>query len=216
MPLFSFQEGLILFIHVPKTGGSSVSWTLNEVAKRALWNLRKSEIIPCTPQHFHAAILDTLVPNDYPIWSFVIVRHPIVRLLSEYRWRSDNYARQGKSIEPFDAWVSQTFEQYLLNSYVFDNHIRPQCEFILERVEIFKFEDGLSKVYEALQKHVSNQVLGSDTRDIRRNKSTKSHISMTRGTYESILEFYRDDFDSFSYPIGIEAIDNVTLHSPKL
>jgi len=114
-----------------------------------------------TPQHLHRAVTSKLFDDGFIDYSFSIVRDPIDRLMSEYRWRlrSGVISRKlppnmpkwkrkilrkiGKMNLDFDKWVRVTLEDYVDYPWIYDNHIRPQSEFIAGVDTLFPFENGL-------------------------------------------------------------------------
>jgi len=144
MPLYSRRDNRILFIHIPKTAGSSItsafkkaSYTvkyLNEPARTGSPDQK-----PCNPQHYHAELIEQkILPEcewfDFT-YKFTITREPLQRLFSEYHWRirgsDQKYGAQ------FEHWAIGMLEQRKQDPYVGDNHMRPQSEFIMSDVDVF-------------------------------------------------------------------------------
>jgi len=195
MPLFRFGGKILLFVHIPKTGGTSVEAMLK--ACGGVEALRYSAMIPelpCTPQHFHAAILTKLIPPALYDFGFTIIRNPFDRLASEYKMR---VLKQGKPIG-FDAWVERMFARYARDPFVGDNHIRPQSEFLFEGLELFRFEDnaiqGIRDRLEAL-----GLMSAADVPWERR--SAARSMSMSSETARRIAMFYAADFERLGYHV---------------
>ena len=88
MPIYRINNRNVLFIHVPKTGGTSVERYLGLYAQPALHNqgaklLRPVKDATFTPalamQHFHAELLEAMFPPDFFDYAFMVVRHPAAR-----------------------------------------------------------------------------------------------------------------------------------------
>jgi hypothetical protein len=134
-----------LFIHVPKAGGSSFEM----VAKKLGWtelisvrgfNAEEIKFLKSSPQHFHAEILDKILNYDQLDQAIMLCREPFSRLKSEYYWQQ----AQGLRNPSPRAWLKDTFRIFENNPYVYDNHLRPQVDFVPRgvKVDIFRLEDG--------------------------------------------------------------------------
>lgn len=203
MPLFVINNNLVVFSHIPKAGGSSMELylqkrfgTLNfhvKNNKRSLSARRRSRDINCSPQHFTAQTLEILFPNK-PTHSFTIVRNPLDRIVSEYKFQ------QGKSRIGrfnFSTWLRIALGAAQRDSRIFDNHIRPQIDFIYDGMKVFKLEDGFEQVYAYIDK-----ICGSS------GKFESFHIKKRIGSakiyredVELICKFYREDFENFDYSL---------------
>lgn len=191
MPLYRIKDKLVFFVHVPKTGGTSVEKALESVGKVCLD--KKIEGFPAPSQHFHAEIYNKLLPEDFYDRGFMIVRNPFTRLISEYRHK---YSREKTKNLDFDAWVKKSFSTYQSNSYVHQNHIRPQVEFISPSVDIFKFEDGIQQCIDNITAYS-----GLEQRIIltREKLFEKTPIPARRDTFRRVADFYRNDFRKLDY-----------------
>ncbi len=143
MTLLSANGKLFYFAHIPKTGGSSVETAMRKAgARRALHFHKRLDFVRCNLQHMHAELFDTFVPPKFYNKGFCVIRHPIARLVSEYRWRQT----LDQASLPFDPWVRRQIAAYAQNPYVLDNHMRPQHEFIGKKIKVFRFEDGIDVI----------------------------------------------------------------------
>jgi hypothetical protein len=99
MPIYKKNGKAVLFVHIPKSAGTTVDhiflsngWqvTFQDGGGRADTILRHMK---CSFQHFHAALLTQIInPNSFDA-VFTILRDPMTRLQSEYRWRMDPVRR---------------------------------------------------------------------------------------------------------------------------
>jgi hypothetical protein len=193
MPFYRINGKDVIFIHIPKTGGTSVNGILMRHGRRFLHYTEKIPGLRVSPQHFHAEILSSLLHGYSVDYLFSVVRNPIDRLRSEYRMRVKTNSASGMS---FDRWWADNSRKYETNPFHLDNHLRPQVEFILDGCEIFKLEDGLNLAMDRVFMRIGltempphNHVRKGDTVD----------IQMSAETVESVLSFYRADFEAFSY-----------------
>ncbi|BBL76475.1 sulfotransferase family 2 domain-containing protein [Methylomagnum ishizawai] len=147
MPLYLLENKLVLFIHVPKAGGTSVEEYLSKHYLGLLDRGFRGHL-PCSPQHFHAAMLATAL-KDAPLdYVFMVVRNPWDRLRSEYKFRKRHF-KDAKDVD-FDEWVERAVAAYRKNRFHLDNHLRPMSEFLLPGTEVFKLEEGLAALRDTL------------------------------------------------------------------
>lgn len=101
----------------------------------------------CTPQHYTYNDLRALFRDDYFNYMFTIVRNPYARIESEYkmRWLINKNRDEGAYPE-FSQWIESRHLIARRNSHAYDNHLRPQVDFIGSRVKVFRFEDGLDTI----------------------------------------------------------------------
>lgn len=147
MPFIQFQNRNILFVHIPKTGGSSVEAWLEQHGKLHLFSVGKPPALNCTPQHLRYWDLRQLFDPAFFDYAFTIVRNPFHRLESEYRMRMIVQAEQlvAKHTD-FPIWLHAQLDAFERNAFHLDNHLRPLWHFASDRTEVFRFEDGLDQI----------------------------------------------------------------------
>jgi hypothetical protein len=198
MPLFRFERAIVLFIHVPKTGGSSIEAALRRMGGRpALLTNTTQGYAKCTPQHMQAEILSSFVPDDFYDLRFAVVRDPQSRLVSEFKMRRVGRKKRGLAPLSFASWVTQTFKRYESNPYVFDNHIRPQTALIPEGTQVFRLEDGL----EAALANVASRLDLAVPKLPRMRQGATDPVAVPATTARKIAAFYSDDYTRFGYSV---------------
>ncbi|NIZ61757.1 hypothetical protein DL239_12325 [Sedimentitalea sp. CY04] len=197
MPIYKKNGKAVLFVHIPKSAGTTVDhiflsngWkvTFQDGGGRADTILRHMK---CSFQHFHASLLTQMInPHSFDA-VFTILRNPLSRLKSEYRWRMEHGS--GPQIE-FNTWVTRMFRAYYRNRFVLDNHIRPQGQFILPGAQITALENGLEHTMTGLS-HILGESFVYDP-NTRRNTSErcKAEIPTSAMTTWLIRRFYARDF----------------------
>lgn len=138
MPLITYNNKSLYFIHIPKTGGSTITNSLLHTDGFSLPNLKnKVETEKCKVMsgHLHLAGLDIHFPeyNKYP--QFTILRNPWHKICSEYVWK-----KKDPHFNKFNKWVRNRLGKYKRNNYIDDNHFRPQIEFVSPQIKIFLTE----------------------------------------------------------------------------
>ncbi len=196
MPIVDANGKRILFVHAPKTGGTTIEHYLQSIGQLSLREGgRQPWGLPCSPQHLHAEAINRFFPGLVFDWAFTVVRHPVDRILSEYKYQT----RKGKwhyKIWPFSAWLRYVLTRAKLNAYYRDNHFRPQHEFEGFSAEVFRFEDGLNRCVDSI-----NQKLGivKPNNLIWENRSRSIELVLSNSDIKIIQEFYRTDFKRYGY-----------------
>ena len=206
MPVFRKGDLSVLFVHVPKAGGSSVErafadagWTTRfrdpRVRAGGMNDLRR-----CSPQHWHASMLDTIFQVDRFDLVFMTVREPIARFRSEYAMR--NSGSGAPSAEAVEQWHHETSRAYARDPFVHDNHLRPQSEFLLPGARVYRLEDGLEPMVAELNAAFD---LGLDPKVSRvMDRHAESGFSSSQVPVSERLErwlraTYAEDFLRFGY-----------------
>lgn len=198
MTLLSANGKLFYFAHIPKTGGSSIETAMRKAgARRALHFHKRLDYVRCNLQHMHAELFDTFVPPKFYDAGFCVIRHPIARLVSEYRWRQT--LDQAKL--PFDIWVRRQIAAYATDPYVLDNHIRPQHAFIGRKIKVFRFEHGMDAILGNISQ-MTGLALNPDTHV--RRPGTREPLTWSPETRALALRFYDGDFGPLDYDYDTE------------
>lgn len=210
MPYSSNGETVIYFCHVPKTGGRSIERWMQEYFgnlsmmdpdwtdywKRGGWRKRG---IGTSRQHMDWATAVTQL-DCQPDYVFAIVREPVSRLKSEYRFQSRHRRkRRALAAMGFSRWCRIMFVASRIYPSVFDNHFRAQSDIVPEHANLFSFEAGLEAVTCWLS-DVSPS--GQERPELRgpeqHDGSTK--IAVTPADAVLIEHWYKDDYARFDFP----------------
>ena len=196
----------MLFVHIPKTGGTSVERLFKQSGYRMAYRDGKvgrdsfNWVRQCSPQHLHAAMLEQTLRLDRFDVIFTLVREPIARFRSEYAHRQRDDLRTDTA--SVDAWVDQVLSDFERDPYVWDNHIRPQSEFLLEGSEVYRLEDGLEHMAADLRDRfglvLNDEVPHAMNRAAATGISSRE-VQVSPRTEERLREFYREDFERFGY-----------------
>lgn len=224
MPIFTKNKNNILFIHIPKSGGSSIEKIGSDLGWKESFSIRgktlsEISLYKSSFQHLHAKPLSEILNLDAFDSIFTVVRNPFNRLKSEYYWQQ----KQNLTNLAVDEWIEEIFSNYYRNSYIYDNHIRPQVEFIpnTKNTNVFKLEDnGIEKVKSLFlsiqnnsKKERSPSTFFSDkneslkeacfvaNRHEKRSIKDDSVEASFEKHYKNIVRFYKDDFFAFRYKI---------------
>lgn len=214
MPIFRLpNKKVVLFIHIPKSGGTSVEQQFRRTGcEEFLFNSKADPYFKCSSQHFHRDPLEQLLDLQKIDYIFTVVRNPVSRMISEYKFRIN----QKSTSQGIDQWYSEIQKQYKLNHFINDNHIRPSNEFIINRCRIFKLEDGLEKLFQNLSKKLSFERLGkirtqhamTSIQIMEKEKTKNPQLDISKrvqlaqpsiSTIRKIITDYSTDFDLFGY-----------------
>lgn len=198
MPAFRFGDKLILFLHIPKAGGTSINSWLAEHAPQSLYQKHRPAAFPCVPQHFHGALLDSLFAPGFFDFSFCVTRNPYSRILSEYNYRITRPRLKNRILPKpsFDTWLRRALSGYEKDPYIHSNHIRPQHEFLIGDTEHFRLEDGLAPLRRRLAELTG---LALESEIPRKNPSIPTATDMSASAAARVREFYARDFELFGY-----------------
>ena len=186
------------FIHIPKTGGSSVE---------KVFDLQKPEnlYIPgftnniggCwfAPQHFTHKLINISMPHCRNWFSFTITRNPYTKIISDYFFINKNF--YNNEIKEFneDKFV-EWFKNELLRFDI--DHKLPQSFFLDEPVNmILKFE-RLEEDFKQLSSYLKiEKSLIHDNKSLYNKEDIANQLSLK--TRELIYTNFRKDFEAFGY-----------------
>ena len=154
MPIIRVGTNLVYFAHVPKCAGSAVENYLFERFGRLALLDRKHLSVPAatrwtktSPQHVDWASVARLFPKDFFLTTFAVVRHPLARAVSAYRFQAEVEETVPESMS-FGEWLAAEAAARQSDPHRSDNHSRPQVEFLpaLGEVpcQVFHLEHGLN------------------------------------------------------------------------
>lgn len=206
MPVFRRDGKKVLYVHVPKTGGSSVERLFLRSGWKSAYLDRKvgpgsaNWLRRCSPQHMHAEMLQLMFHVDRFDLVFLTVREPLARFRSEYSMRHRDDLRTDSEL--VDAWATKAMRRYEANPFWHDNHLRPQVEFLLPGAEVYRLEDGLDRMAADLRARFGLELDAEVPHHMAREKQSgipSGQVQVSAETEKRLREFYRDDFEQFGY-----------------
>jgi hypothetical protein len=196
MPILSVEGKTVLFIHVPRTGGTAVERHFKEHGSVCFEHTLARELgLNCAPIHFHGAVLESLFDRSLFDHVFMVVRNPIDRAVSDFRYFVRRRQLAGKPPD-FSRWLRYRLFRASRNPYYMDNHFRPQTEFECFDAAVYRLEDGL----EAAVKEM-NAKLGTGVPEQlpRVNEGAGVEVAVSAADKDLIYRRYRQDFERFGY-----------------
>lgn len=211
----------LLHLHIPKTGGSTISKILKIDDKEHYYHDRPiRELTPdTTPQHMTAMQLKSLFGDVlfYRLFKFAFVRNPWDRFVSEYFWRKENLKmmqdgspclifgeKEMESLHSFSKCLDIPEEKRIICGIGFDRHLETQSSFIHNPDNGRLLVDFIGR-YERFEEDVKIvcSTLDVDIKDIpvirasKRDKDYRKYYDTE--TKKKIAEFYAEDVERGQY-----------------
>jgi hypothetical protein len=189
----------IIFIHIPKTGGTTVEYYLNCMNYIKGYGIIKNVAF----QHFnwddYNKLLGNVTYKNY--FKFTIVRNPIDRCISEFFWTPLNFGyKNGYLFDNFLKEVEDIVKNKRFYDSIYHDHFQSQSYYILNKNnkimvnKIFRFEIFF-KVKNFLKKYTKNQ---NQIQNKNKNRN-KEKLILTKKQKQKIYEIYKENFINFNY-----------------
>lgn len=210
MPLARINGTLLHFVHVPKTGGSSVNDYLRAKGTLGLYSRNPVDWARTTPQHMEAAVHAVMTPPGLADHDFIVLRDPIDRMRSEFKYRVKRATRasgvpqrgQGGAMRldledgqhfvgTFDAFVRHALARARVEPRFADNHIRPQADFWRPGLKAFLFEEGMERVFRWIDAVTGTPALPARPHS---NRSPAIEVEMSAETRTILRDAYAVDY----------------------
>jgi hypothetical protein len=201
MPVMVKDGRAVLFVHIPKTGGT----TIERLFLTSGWEMHFREgrvkrpdvfrLFRCSPQHYHAALLDEMFDISRFDVVFCMFRDPVTRFQSEFAMRHKKLAPEAATPERVATWSDRVLASYGGDPYILDNHLRPQTEFVLPGTQTYRLEDGMEAVVADLNGRFD---LGLDAEIPHQRSSEKlglatSKVQLSPALLDRVHTFYAAD-----------------------
>ena len=202
-----YKDINILYIHIPKTGGTTIESEIKKKYKQTLYSRKTNNILPfpfnrISLQHQFFRIIkfykNILNVNFNNLKVFTIVRNPYDRIISDLFW----FKLIKKSSTPEEVY--KVIKYKYLNNNNLDNHNRPQWKFIcnyknelIDFIKIF-YTENLNDSNNELNNFLGFKI---NTNNIKLNGGVKDYSKyLNNNSKELIYNFYKKDFELFNYP----------------
>jgi len=189
----------IIFIHIPRTGGTSVEKVLmgkipnyKNFCEEFCWGVSGCEMTQHWPLY---KILEFCQADKNDYFKFSFVRNPFDRLVSVFCYLKSFYEKRHSS---FDGWLRFVCDKAESSNYRYDSHEAPQSTFFqrddldfLGRFE--NFEKDFSAVLEKLE-------ISAKIPHINQSHRNKNYMDYFNKEARKMVEnAYRTDFELFEY-----------------
>lgn len=193
-----------IFIHIPKTGGQSISAMLG-IQKHDVsqWYGREVQDGQSWKDGFvvtHMRIEDIKKRVDISkYYIFAFVRNPYTRIISEYNWRMRNRAAfeeptgELMSFLEYCELLLSKWDKIMANPNITERqHVTPQHKYVDSSVDIYSYENFIHGCLK-IQKRLGM------VKPIPRVNIGQYYTKHTDKTIEITRELYRGDFERFGY-----------------
>jgi len=187
-----------VFIHIPKTGGSSIEKLLglygpNSIANcygifdgKALQHLTCSEILARQP-----------ITKKY--YKFCVVRNPYDRLLSDYYWLPNGGYQASQSVDQYLDKVEDVVQNERYSDHIYSDHFMPQHLFVYDTDRCLVNWVGRFEQLTDTAEHIKSTFsISTNFQHINYN-SDVDRVQLTQEQKDRIYNLYQKDFKLFSY-----------------
>jgi hypothetical protein len=204
MTLLIRENTSLLFLHVPKCGGSSIVEIFSSNGYSAQLQMRglpAQECLLASPQHQTCTSLRAFLRLGKLTDIFILVRNPYKRIKSEFNW---SFRDVPPSDRPdFNEWVLDSLAFALEDRSYADNHFRPSIDFLDNDVpsKVFRLEDGIELATEYFLHELGavQQVKVSHEKNSALFSQKSLDLSFKKDALDAVNKFYKYDFAAFGY-----------------
>lgn len=152
------------------------------------------------PRHQPREVLEEIFDPAMFDLVFMVVRHPVARLVSEYRYQRRKGGYRLANFLGFGWWLRYHLFRFRSNPSWRDHHFRPQTSFESLGCRVFRLEEGLAAPFAALA-----EVTGVPRNENppRRNVSVPIPVKVSGRDLCSIARVYEADFKRYGYEVAI-------------
>lgn len=196
------KDKKIIFIHVPKTAGTTIEASLGLFNSDNLYDMKGK--LPgnlTTRQHLYGSeIVKSINVDATDYYKFSVVRNPFDRLVSAFYFihnQRNMYIPTAIKHMSFEDFIRYSFNMDAIErKYIFDGHLELQSKYIdIENVEVFKFEN-ISNCFDTLNVKFGPLVFEHYLKTNHRQWQEY----YTSELMQLVYNFYKEDFERFDYP----------------
>lgn len=204
MPLFEINGRRILFIHVPKNAGTSITSLLGRYSQPRLDAKFRLSGKTFRPRHLHGELMEQMLHPGMIDFAFMVVRNPLSRMVSEYFYqrRAGVAGLRWQRFVGFEDWLQYSLWRSATDPGYWENHFRPQSEFECFGCEVFRLEDGMAAVSRRL-----GEVTGQKVDEVPvLNSQPRRPFALSARARHRIFVRYGSDFERFAYDPGVPTV----------
>jgi len=200
-----YKDKKLLFIHIPKTGGTNIEDAIKKICGQLLFSGRINDLLDnpynkISLQHqFYTTLYkyrNKIDINFNEIKMFTVVRNPYDRIISDlffFDLIKEDYTPEQ---------VCDVIKNNYLNNDELDNHTEPQYKYITDEnlklipnIKIFRCET-LNENNDELNKFIDLDI------NIKKNNVNKDYsMYLNKDSIDLINKIYKKDFELFNYDL---------------
>ena len=185
------EPSRLFFCHIPKAAGQSIIKLFERERWTADWSIMDAQTLH--PNYFEIR-LHYKRQDQKPPPSFAICRHPMRRIESAFAHnkRAENPGDMFRQLEELES--GQIFT-------IWQKHLRPASDLVLDTTKIFHFEDGLEQ---AVAKMASLRWIPYKAKIEHIAKTKKQKLDWSKAPshiVDKIMRVYAQDYYHFGYPL---------------
>ncbi len=193
------RDKKIIFIHVPKTAGTTIEWMLDmELSLENFYGIENGKAL----QHLLARDIKKKIKDYDEYIKFTVVRNPYDRFISEYKWcEMDGHGFiKCESIDEFLSYVEKVVKRNKYDENVYIDHLIPQYEYVYDKKGellvdyVGKYEE-LEDVFNYMRKNL--KVTKEEIYKL--NETKKYKVILNKEQKDRIYNLYKKDFELFNY-----------------
>lgn len=209
MPFIESAGKRILFVHIPRTAGTSIEQSMRSLAPLRFFSSEKMPFLSTTPQHFRLHELKALFGDEFFDYCFTVVRNPYRRIESIYRMRAMlAQERFIKTIPPFAVWLQVHLPRAITDPFYLDGHLRPQTDYIGSGMKVFRYEAGLQAIVNSVSEQTGLSLELPEQRYLSSN--SENGIEWNYESLSLVNKFYAHDFKAFRYSVQIPEFEETS------
>jgi len=196
------HERKIIFVHIPKTAGSSIENALGLLRSGCEngYGYKDIDGRPVALQHLLPDGIRKIIGEEAfsRYTKFTVCRNPYNRIVSEYHWRVCNKIGRVRSFDGFLDEVENVIKNNLYNKV--SDHFIPQSDFIYDSEgnqvvdHLFRFEK-LDKAEQFIQDNFGTDKL----KRLETSVPSRGKIVLTNEQKERVYKLYERDFILLGY-----------------
>jgi len=200
---FEDKQKPLLFIHIPKTGGTFVEDEFKKYNyKVGRHDPNKNLRTNSTCSFWHTPLKNNKNINFKDYITFTVVRDPYDRIISEYNWKHfPRYKGTGLTRDTeINDFVSELNKDQII--YKGDCHLVPQTEYLTDaygnKVQHILHQEHLN---EELNEFIKTYKLNIQLSTQKRNKQSRNHTKdeLNDTSLKLIQKYFKKDFDELKY-----------------
>ena len=186
-----------IFIHIPKTGGSSIEKALGLLKHGSGYGQDKNKK---AMQHYTWLDYKKKFDRVFDIsYKFAVCRNPYDRVVSDYYWFPGIGHKGNQSIDDFITHCECVVAQELYDATIYHDHFIPQYKYIFDDNDklmvnkLFKYEN-----FEEVEDYLKTNY---DVKEMPKvNVCKEEKLTLSNAQKERIYNIYKKDFELLGYP----------------